>query len=74
MTRKNSQDGGEEQVPKPDFASCCREMAAAMTDGSPAMKRRMSACGPMMQRMMATCCEPSDRSESADEDPAPAGG
>jgi hypothetical protein len=74
VTQKNSQKGGEEQAPKPDFASCCREMAAEMTDDGPAMERMISACGPMMRRMMAACCERSDRSESADEDPAPAGG
>lgn len=73
MTEENSQSGGEEEAQKPDFASCCREMAAGMTGGGPAMERMMSACGPMMRRMMAVCGERSDRSESDSEDPAPAG-
>ena len=73
MTRESSQNGGEEQAPKPDFASCCRGMADAMADRGPAMERMMSACGPMLQRMMAACGERPDQSESASEDPAPAG-
>ena len=73
MTRESNQNGGEEQAPKSDFASCCREMAAGMTGGGPAMEWMMSACGPMMRRMMAACGERSDRSESSAEDPAPAG-
>jgi hypothetical protein len=44
-----------------------------MADRGPAMERMMSACGPMLQRMMAACGERPDQSESASEDPAPAG-
>ena len=73
MTRESNQNGGEEQAPKSDFASCCREMAAGRTGGGPAMERRMSACGPMMRRMMAACGERPDQSQPAAEDPAPAG-
>ncbi len=73
MTEETSQTSGAEQAPKPDFASCCKEMAAAMGEGGSVMERMMSACGPMMQRMMAACDERSDRSESAAEDPASAG-
>jgi hypothetical protein len=71
MTDETSQNSGEEQVPKPDFASCCREMAAARAGGGAAMEGMMSACGPMMQRMMAVCGESSGKNGSAAEDPAP---
>jgi hypothetical protein len=72
MNEKTSQNSGDEQAPKPDFASCCRGMAAAMADRRPAMERMRSACGPMMRRMLAACGERSDQSGSAAEDPAPA--
>jgi hypothetical protein len=72
MTEEASQNSGEEQAPKPDFASCCREMATAMAEGGSAMERMMSACGPMMQRMMAACGESSDETGSTAEGPAPA--
>jgi hypothetical protein len=72
MTQETSQNGGAEEAPKPDSASCCREMAAAMAGGGPAMERMLSVCGPMMQRMLAACGERSDQTGSAAEDPAPA--
>ncbi len=72
MTEETSRNGGAENAPKPDFASCCREMAAAMAGGGSARERMLSACGPMMRRMMAACGERSDQSGSAAEDPAPA--
>jgi len=72
MSQGTNQNTVDEEAPKPDFASCCQETARETTDFGHAMKRMMSACGPMMQRMMATCCEGSDGTESAAEDPAPA--
>ena len=69
MSQGTNQNTVDEEAPKPDFASCCQETARETTDFGHAMKRMMSACGPMMQRMRAACGEKSQQPEPAAEEP-----
>jgi hypothetical protein len=69
MSQGTNENTGDEETPKPDFASCCQEAARGATDFGHAMERMMSACGPMMQRMRETCGKKSQPPESAAEEP-----
>jgi hypothetical protein len=73
MTEATRHDTGAEPTPKPDFASCCREMTGAMPDCGPAMERMMSACGPMLEWMRSACGEKPQQTDTAAEDADSAG-
>jgi hypothetical protein len=57
MSQETNRNAAAEATSKPDFAACCQEMAGAMSDCGPTMKRMMAGCGPMIERMKAACGE-----------------
>jgi hypothetical protein len=69
MSQGTNQNTVDEETPEPVFASCCRGTARGTTDFGRAIERLMSACGPMMQRMRATCGKKSQPAESAADGP-----